>query len=60
MSLDHEAQLGGILALASLVHEGVEALAQIVRRGWRAALQQRLLDLVTLDRDHSGTQSRHE
>jgi len=33
VSLDHEAQLGGILALAALVHEGVEALAQVVRRG---------------------------
>ncbi|KIN92501.1 hypothetical protein PO78_4452 [Thauera sp. SWB20] len=34
--LDHEAQLGGIFALAALVHEGIEAFAQVVRRGWRA------------------------
>ncbi|MCX7864519.1 MAG: DHH family phosphoesterase, partial [Novosphingobium sp.] len=48
VSLDHEAQLGGVLALAALVHEDVEALAQIVRRGGRAAQQERLLDLVAL------------
>src|SRR5579883_611009 len=51
VSLDHEAQLGRILALAAFVHERVEALSQVVRRRRRAALQQRLLDLVALDRN---------
>lgn len=33
-SLHHEPQLAGVLALAAVIQEGFEPLAQVVRRGW--------------------------
>jgi hypothetical protein len=45
-SLHHEPQLGGVLALAAVIEERLEALAQILWRGRRTTLQQRLPDVL--------------
>ena len=50
-SLDHKAQLRSVLALASVIQEGLEPLAQIFGRCGRSALQQCRLDVVAADID---------
>lgn len=50
-SLDHEPQLAGILALATLAQERLETLAQILGRRGGSTSEQRPLDVVAGDHD---------
>ena len=51
MLVDHEAQLGRVLALAAVAQEGFEALAQVFGRRRGSPLQERLSDVRAADVD---------